>query len=102
MASNKKRNNLVLRIMDDTKEQHAKEKDIAKVFLDYFESIFQKSCPTNMDQICQTMDTKVTNDANTTLLREFTIKEIKTALNQMHPDKAPSLDGMTICFYKKY
>ena len=36
MASNRRKNNLVVRIMDDNGEWKTKEENITKVFLDYF------------------------------------------------------------------
>lgn len=39
---------------------------------------------------------------NNNLLGEFKAGEIKRALNQMHPTKAPRLDSMPAIFYQKY
>ncbi|XP_060961018.1 uncharacterized protein LOC133031516 [Cannabis sativa] len=44
----------------------------------------------------------VTEDQNALLLEEVTHVEIKKALFQMHPDKAPGPDGMTPSFYQKF
>ncbi|CAL9021650.1 unnamed protein product [Prunus brigantina] len=39
---------------------------------------------------------------NQTLLSEFTAEEVKHALFQMHPSKAPGPDGMSPFFFQKY
>ena len=39
---------------------------------------------------------------NGELLGTFKEEEIKAALNQMHPTKAPGLDGMLPIFFQKY
>ena len=41
-------------------------------------------------------------EMNVDLIRDFTIEEVRLALNQMHPTKAPGSDGMSIIFYQKY
>ena len=68
--------------------------------MDYFKLVFTTSCPKNIDQIFQTMDNKITEKVNATLVREFKVEEIKNALDQMHPDKTSRPDGMIGCFYK--
>ncbi|KAI5339194.1 hypothetical protein L3X38_018466 [Prunus dulcis] len=45
---------------------------------------------------------RVTEEMNQALLVEFTAEEIKIALFQMHPSKAPGLDGFSPFFYQKY
>ena len=48
------------------------------------------------------MDSIVTPNTNADLMRPFTHDEVKIALFQMHPSKAPSPDGMTALFFQKY
>lgn len=43
---------------------------------------------------------RVTMDQNTMLLAEVSVKEVKTALFNMHPDKFPGLNGMSSGFYQ--
>ena len=45
------------------------------------------------------IEQKVTNEMNQCLITEVTLEEIKTYLFQMHPLKAPGLDGFTAGFY---
>ncbi|KAL9672041.1 hypothetical protein QQ045_028289 [Rhodiola kirilowii] len=42
----------------------------------------------------------VTEDMNNTLLEPFTEREVRRALFQMHPTKAPGLDGFPAQFYQ--
>ena len=45
---------------------------------------------------------KVSEEMNDELTKDFTMEEVRTALEQMHPTKAPGLDGMSTIFYQKY
>ena len=39
---------------------------------------------------------------NENLIKDFTAKEVKSALQQMHPTKALGLDGMSAIFFQKF
>ena len=41
-------------------------------------------------------------EMNNMLLEEFTPEEVKKALFQMNPTKAPGPDGMNTLFFQKY
>lgn len=43
----------------------------------------------------------VTANMNNLLSAPFTVQEIKRALFDMHPDKSPGPDGMSVLFYQK-
>ena len=44
----------------------------------------------------------MTDDTNESLIREFTNEEVVAALKQIHPNKAPRPDGMSVVFFQKY
>lgn len=48
------------------------------------------------------LEGKVTKEMRENLSKEFVAKEISIALKQMHPNKAPGLDGMSPIFFQKY
>jgi hypothetical protein len=43
----------------------------------------------------------IKDDINLKLMEEVTQQEIKEAVDQMHPDKAPGLDGFTVRFFQQ-
>lgn len=44
----------------------------------------------------------VSEELNEDLTKEFTADEVRAALRQMHPTKAPGPDGMSAVFFQKY
>ena len=102
VASRRRRNNKITKIQDGNDSWHETDDEIGNVFLAYFNNLFTTSRPSCMDTIFQVMDCKVSREMNDKLDMKFTKDEVKQALFQMNPNKAPGPDGMTACFYQKY
>ena len=75
---------------------------IAQAAIDYFENIYTTASPSQVDEAIVTIPTRVSEDMNESLNKNFTRKEATTTLKQIHPTKAPDLDGMSTIFYQKY
>jgi hypothetical protein len=75
------------------------EEDIAVA---YFEDLFHTTQPVDLRDTLVAVESTVTQEANRTLLRPFTAEEVRVALFQMHPSKAPGPDDISSFFYKKY
>uniref|UniRef100_A0A2N9GPG8 Reverse transcriptase domain-containing protein n=1 Tax=Fagus sylvatica TaxID=28930 RepID=A0A2N9GPG8_FAGSY len=63
---------------------------------------FHTSTPVNLEDTLTAVNSRVTPEVNQRLLQPFTADEVRMALFQMHPSKAPGPDGMSSFFFQKY
>ena len=55
-----------------------------------------------MDKVLNVVDKVVTNHMANSLTQPYIEEEVRVVLFQMHPSKAPGLDGMSPFFFQKY
>lgn len=70
--------------------------------MNYFQAMFSTSSDKGLMDFISIVEGKLTKGIRVELDREFEADEIIRALNQMHPNKAPGPDGMSLLFFKKY
>ena len=76
--------------------------DIAGVAQAYFEKLFLAGTCGRIEECLDTVTPTITPDMQQVLGSDFSAEEIKTALFQMAPAKAPEPDGMNALFYQNY
>jgi hypothetical protein len=76
--------------------------ELGRVVTDYFDNLFQTSNPEDIQRVTNYVDCRVTEEMNNDLLRDVHPEEVQQALFQMHPLKAPSLDGMNALIFQKF
>ena len=78
------------------------KESIIKIATSYFESIYTSYNPSNIDKVTVAIPTRVTEEMNAELVKDFRKEEIVFALKQFHPTKALRPDGMSAVLYQKY
>lgn len=77
-------------------------KSIATVAISYFENLYTTSHLSRISEVTDTIQTRVTNEMNQSLIQTFTRSEVEDSLKQMHPTKASGPYGMSTIFFQKY
>jgi hypothetical protein len=75
---------------------------IEKAFVKFYGELFTSAKPAEMEACTSSIVSNVSPLMNKNLLAEFTIEEVKNALTQMAPNKAPGPDGFTTGFYQQH
>ncbi|XP_021715945.1 uncharacterized protein LOC110683843 [Chenopodium quinoa] len=101
-TSSRKRRNTIKKLNLDDGGVVTGDDDIGEAAVTYFRDLFSSSNPTLIDQALHGFQTRVTDDMNNTLRANYTGEEVKQALSQMHPIKAPGPDGMCPLFFQSY
>ena len=81
---------------------HEEEAEIPGIFVDYYTGLFSSSSPVDFKEILHAIEPKVSREMNVDLSREFHEGEVRKALKQMYPLKAPGSDGMPPLFYQHF
>lgn len=79
-----------------------KEKDIQKVFMDYFSGLFTTKSNLDMEEALGVVEHRFTDEMRERLSLPFSKEEVTEALFQMHPCKAPEPDGMSAIFFQRF
>eukprot|EP00253_Pinus_taeda_P036557 PITA_36557 len=94
------RNNITA-IIDNAGTQHSDQTAIKSTVADHFKELLTETREEeNYVDLLQHVPTKITVELNERLTEEIKEEEIKEAIWCLQPDKAPGLDGFSICFYR--
>ena len=94
-AFGRKKKSTITRLLDDMGVWR-------EAAVSYFERLYTTSHPNKIQEVIDTMESKVFVEMNQNLIMQFTREEVEAALRQMHQIKSPSPDGMSAVFYQKF
>uniref|UniRef100_A0A2N9FPX8 Uncharacterized protein n=1 Tax=Fagus sylvatica TaxID=28930 RepID=A0A2N9FPX8_FAGSY len=99
-ASQRKRRNTIKGVRDQAGIWHENEVQVARVFLEYYRTLFTTSNPSNIEEAVAPTPQVITQSMNNSLTREFTSAEVEHAIAQMSPSTAPGPDDDSLIFCK--
>ncbi|KAF7129689.1 hypothetical protein RHSIM_Rhsim10G0093500 [Rhododendron simsii] len=80
----------------------SEQKIVLAEFQSFFAGLFTREDNQQDNGVVHLIPRRVTTSMNSSLIRAFSTGEIKAALFDMQPNKAPGYDGMTPGFFQKY
>ena len=101
-ANQRQRKNSIPGLRNDANVWCTAENQIEEVAVAYYQEIFATSQPTRIEETLSAVEKVVSEETNHQLLQPYTMEEVRAALFQMHPSKAPGSDGMSSFFFQKY
>lgn len=98
-ASQRRRRNKITKLQRHDGTFTEDEKELGMMASAFYKELYRSEGTENMDEVLNTVPAKVSAKMNDCLLKQFTANEIKVALFQMFPTKAPGPDGFPAHFF---
>ncbi|KAL5794249.1 hypothetical protein ACOSP7_002843 [Xanthoceras sorbifolium] len=103
-ASSRRRRNFIHGLRDSSRQWVSSRSGIIGIIQGYYRSLFTSATgrPESVNEILSSVRNRVSISMNRLLDASFTAQEVRTAVFQLPPSKAPGKDGMSACFFQKY
>uniref|UniRef100_A0A803PXY9 Reverse transcriptase n=1 Tax=Cannabis sativa TaxID=3483 RepID=A0A803PXY9_CANSA len=100
-ATSRRKNNMIHKLKDAYGCWVDWDTGLQSVIMDYFTNLFSTS-GSMANNLVEGLVPLVSPQQNVDLIQDVTAEEVRKALFQMHPNKSPGPDGMTLGFFQKY
>jgi hypothetical protein len=78
------------------------QEGIGDAFEKYFTDLFKAEGNSNYDESLEGLEVQISDSMNESLMQPFTADEVRIALFQMAPLKAPEPDGFNAGFFQNH
>ena len=101
-ASQRRKKNMIKALANSLGTLNEDPEELKRMVTDFYKNLYTSEGVADMDQVLSKVPVKVTPHMNDMLLAPYTNEEVKTALFQMFPTKAPGPDGFPAHFYQRH
>jgi predicted XRE-type DNA-binding protein len=101
-CSERKRRNRITNLKKENNEIIEGQEELKQHIYDYYKSLFTSQPATNLSELLEHVQPRVSNFINDSLCSPFTEDEVIEALQNIGDLKAPGPDGMPAIFYKTF
>lgn len=98
----RRQRNQIERLKDENGVWRCEPKDLGGIIKNHFQSLFNTPVVRNFDDIISLIDPVISAEINAALTKPVVREEVRAAVFQMGPLKAPGSDGFPGLFYQTY
>lgn len=88
--------------MDEFKQWQNDPEVMKGIAVNYYQNLFTSTHNVVQEELLEAIEVRVSKPMNALLIREFQDVEVRKAVKQMHPLKAPGLDSMNPLVYQYF
>jgi len=98
-ASQRRKKNKIKRLKNFNGQFTEDDQEMGRITTSFYRNLYNSEGVSNMSEVLDTVPVKVTAAMNDQLIAPFEEREVKEALFQMFPTKAPGPDGFPAHFF---